>query len=416
VNTSKTTKSKIEYSIFTVCNLAYLPKALVLAESIFKFNGVKLNIFLFDKEKDIHISHCDTTVIWIEDLGVPNLYQLAFKYDIVEFTTSLKPYISLKLLEECEKVIFFDPDICTYYSVKPILNDLDRNSIILTPHYTTPLSQHKKPGWNKDMGLMRFGSFNLGFYAIKNSQQGIDYLKWWSERCLDLCFMESQFGLSTDQKWATIAPCFFPDLHVSFNLGYNVAPWNIFERQILKRDNDGYWVNNRFPLVFFHFSNFDKLDVNYSYEIGNYGEDIDCPILNELGKDYLMSLTQKEKGIVKTNYSFDYMSGGEYISPTLRRAYASIVNDLPGDHDPFDSNGIIGVFAKKNYLYEKKNKVESKKSIGFKNIDSYKNRFRFIYKLMRIILRTFGPNKFHDLSRLMVYLSSYRQNKGLWRI
>jgi hypothetical protein len=408
-------KMRSEYTIFTVCNIAYLPKALVLAETIYKFNNEKIKIYLFDRKTDMDFSKFEADLIWIEDLDIPNLYQLAFKYDIVEFSTSLKPYITLKLLEKYKNVIFFDPDVCTYDSVVPILNDLENHSIILTPHYTTPISNHKKTGWNNDLGMMRFGSFNLGFYAVKDSQQGIEFLTWWSDRCMDLCFMESQFGLSTDQKWITIAPALFQDLYVSFNLGYNAAPWNVFERKIERINNDNYIVNSTYPLIFFHFSNFNKSDINYTNELSNYGEEINCPALADLGAHYLGILNQKENEVLKKDYTFDYMSGGEYISPTLRRAYACILIEMPQNHDPFDTNGPVGIFAKKNHLFEQKTKVESKKSIGFKNFEIHKTKFKYIYKLMRLALRIWGPNKFHDLSRLMVYLSSYRQNRGLWK-
>lgn len=407
---------KSEYTIFTVCNIAYLPKALVLAESILKFNNKKLKIYLFDRKQDIDFSNIEAELFWIEDLDIPNFEKLAFKYDIVEFSTALKPYLTLTLMKNYQKVIFFDPDICTYNTVNLILNDLDLNPILLTPHYTTPISNHKKQGWNNDLGMMRFGSFNLGFYGVKNTQQGIDFLEWWSDRCMDLCFMESQFGLSTDQKWVSIAPCFFTDLKVSFNLGYNAAPWNIFERNIQKNNDGTYMVNETYPLVFFHFSNFNKTDVGYLNELSNYGENLKSSSLFELGEDYLKSQTQKEKEVKKIEYTFDYMSGGEYISPTFRRAYASVLSELPQNHDPFDSNGIVAEFAKKNRLFERKTKVESKKSIGFKNLKSNKNIIKLIYFFMKIVLRIFGPNKFNDLSRLMVYLSSYRQNRGMWKI
>jgi len=411
-----TSIKKNDYAIFTVCNLAYLPKALILAESIEKFNNVKLKIYLFDRKKDIDFSSLSAELYWIEDLQIPYFNQLAFKYDIVEFSTCLKPYLTLRLMENYGKVIFFDPDICTYHSVIPIINDLEYNPILLTPHYTTPISNHKKQGWNNDLGMMRFGSFNLGFYGVKDDQQGMAFLNWWSDRCMDLCYMESQFGLSTDQKWVSIAPCFFPDLKVSFHSGYNAAPWNIFERNITKNANGNYVVNITEPLIFFHFSNFDKSDIGYLNELSNYGENLRCPALMELCEDYCKSQTEKEKEIVKTEYSFDYMSGGEYISPTFRRAYASILSELPEFHDPFDSEGVVAKFAEKNRLFEVKTKVESKKSIGFKNLESNRGIINVIYFMMRIILRIYGPNKFNDLSRLMVYLSSYRQNRGLWKL
>lgn len=406
---------KSEYTIFTVCNIAYLPKALVLAETIYKFNNEKLKIYLFDRKTDMDLSKYEADIIWIEDLEIPNLYQLAFKYDIVEFSTSLKPYITLILLEKYKKVLFFDPDVCTYNPINSILDDLKNHSVILTPHYTTPISDHKKNGWNNDLGMMRFGSFNLGFYAVKDSLQGIEFITWWSDRCMELCYMESQFGLSTDQKWITIAPALFQDIYISFNLGYNVAPWNVFERKIERTGYDNYIVNDLYPLIFFHFSNFNKSDIHYTNELSNYGAEINCPSLSELGVNYLKILTQKEKEVIKVEYTFDYMYGGEYISPTLRRAYACVLNELPLNHDPFDSNGIVGCFAKENHLFENKTKVESKKSIGFKNFESHKTKFKYIYKLMRFVLRIIGPNKFNDLSRLMIFLSSYRQNRGLWK-
>jgi len=398
-----------EYAVFTVCNLAYLPKALVLAASVLEFNDVKLQIFLFERKVPVDFSGIDADISWIEDMGVPNLYELAFKYDIIEFSTSLKPYLALKLLERFQRVIFLDPDTCVYHPLTPILADLNDHSIVLTPHYTTPQSDDAS---ESDIGMMRFGSFNLGFFAIKNSQQGLYFLEWWSRRCRQFSFMESQFGLSTDQKWVSIAPCFFADLYVSFNLGYNVAPWNVYERSLTK-DGERYLINGKSPLIFFHFSNFNQGDPEYLNK-RSYGEKgVKKPILFELATAYGKALIDNKTVEASIKYGFDYMSNGEYISPTLRRAYACISNELPAGHDPFDSNSVVGIFARKNYLFE--TKAVPYKSSGFTDIAAHQHKMKYIYFLMRVVLRLIGPNKFQNLSRLMVYLSSYRQNRGLWK-
>ena len=414
IDDGMTVNEKQEYAIFTVCNLAYLPKAVVLAESVLKFNNLKLKIYLIDRKVDVDFSAIEANIFWIEDIGVPNLYELAFKYDIIELSTSLKPYLTLKLFDRFKKVIFLDTDTCLYHSVAPILSDLEDHSIVLTPHYTTPLSNHSHPGWGDDIGMMRFGSFNLGFYAVKNSPEGISFLRWWSDRCLNFNFMETQFGLSTDQKWVSIAPCFFGDLYVSFDLGYNVAPWNIFERRI-EKDHDGYYiVNGVYPLVFFHFSNFDEKDPDYLKERSLLKKDVKCPALLELGTTYKQALSAKNAETALIKYGFDYMSGGEYISPTLRRAYACVVKELPPNHDPFDSNGVVGNFARKNFLFERK--IATYAPSGFRDLSKNKYKMRFIYFIMRMILRLVGPNRFYNFSRLLVYLSSYRQNHGLWKL
>jgi hypothetical protein len=406
---------KQEYTIFTVCNLAYLTKALVLAESVLKYSNVKLIIYIIDKNNAADFSDIEADIVWIEDMNIPNFYELAFKYDIIELSTSLKPYLTLKLLERFEKVIFVDPDTCFYNSVTPILSDLKDYPIVLTPHYTTPMSSHSKPGWNNDLGMMRFGSFNLGFYAVRNSNQAQDFLKWWSDRCLKINFMEAQFGLSTDQKWVDIAPCFFKGLHISFNLGYNAAPWNLFERSIKKGLDGSYMINDIYPLIFFHFSNFSESDPEYLKERSCFATKIEQPSLFDLGAEYKHSLLSRKNKASKLKYGFDYMSHGEYISLTLRRAYASVLDELPPNHDPFNSSGIVGDFARKNYLFEKKIKTSSYKALSFRDIETHKTKLKLIYIFMRIILRLIGPNNFYNVSRLLVYLSSYRQNRGLWK-
>lgn len=398
------------YSLFTVCNLAYLPKALVLAESILKYNGIKLKIYLFDKKRSLGEFNIQADVFWLEEMNIPNFYQLAFKYDIIEFSTSLKPFLTLSLLESFEKVIFLDPDTCLYNSVTPILQDLDNHSIVLTPHYTTPQAANLE---ESDLGMMRFGSFNLGFYAVSRSEEGKAFLNWWHQRCVDLCFMESQFGMSTDQKWVTIAPCLFKDLFVSFNLGYNFAPWNSWERHLSKNEDNVYLINNEYPLIFFHFSNFDKEDPQYLNKRSGYEKGINRPDLLELGLEYKKLLTSKNLEIKPVSYCYDYMTGGEYISPTLRRAYACIIDELPVNHNPFDSLGVVGNFARKNHLFEKNNSPY--KRDGFSEVTNNANKLKLIYFLMKLVLRFVGPNKFQNLSRLLVYLSSYRQNRGLWK-
>ncbi len=402
--------SSNDYAVFTVTNLAYLPKALVLAESLLKYDNTKLNIYIIDRKVEIELPVLCANYIWIEDLGFTDIYELAFKYDITELSTSLKPSLTLSLFENYQKVIFLDPDTCLYHSVAPILHDLDEHAIVLTPHYTIP---HSNSLQNSDINMMRFGSFNLGFFAVRNCDQGNYFLNWWDDRCRRFCFFETQFGLSTDQKWVSIAPCFFQDLYVSFNLGYNVAFWNLQERIISKDKYGNYFVNEKYPLIFFHFSSFDEkspaLLSKRDFDNTNVGESV-----IELSIYYKDLLDKYKKIVPFVKYGFDYMSNGDYISPTLRRAYACVVNELPHHADPFDSSGTVGGFAKQNYLICKKNHTYSPEGSG--DIYDYKNSFLVVNFVMRIILRLLGPNKFSNFSRLLVYLSSYRQNPSLWKI
>lgn len=402
---------KNDFAVFTVANLAYLPKALVLAESLLKFDKVKLNIYIIDRKVKIDLPESLANFVWIEDVGFADLYELAFKYDITEFSTSLKPSLTLKLIDQFQKVIFLDPDTCLYQSVAPILNDLDDHDIVLTPHYTIP---HSNALPDSDLGMMRFGSFNLGFFAVKNSENGSYFLNWWDDRCRRFCYFETQFGLSTDQKWVSIAPCFFQTLYVSFNLGYNVAFWNLQERKLIKDLKGNYLVNDKYQLIFFHFSSFDQVNPGNLTRRPLAEENRNRQDLHELSFSYNAALKSYAIPASKIKYGFDYMSNGDYISPTLRRAYACVLDEMPGGHDPFDTNGAVGKFAKRNNLIEKNFKPYVSNSYG----DMAANRRKFVVLnwLMRSALKIMGPNRFTNFSRLLVYLSSYRQNRDLWKI
>ncbi|KTC55809.1 hypothetical protein AO262_25890 [Pseudomonas fluorescens ABAC62] len=393
-------------AIFTVCNLAYLSKALVLADSLLKFGQQKLKIYLFDRKVDIDLPTDIADFYWVEEIGLENIQQYAFKYDIVEFSTSLKPWISLKLLEQHDKVVFLDPDTCVFSSLEGLMAELDIHDIILTPHYVTP---HV----DGDIGMLRFGSFNLGFYAVCKTPEAKRFLEWWNERCLDHCYFETQFGLSTDQKWVSIAPCFFPTLHVSFNLGYNVAFWNSHERTLASDGKDGYIVNGEFPLIFFHFSSFDEEKPERLSKRAFADRDKKRQDLLALSLYYKDRLSSFSYIPATTPYAFDYMSNGKYISPTLRRAYASILDELPAGHDPFDAQGKVYSFAKKNYLFETKGRY---KPAGFEDAQSHSGKLQAINSLLKAILFVVGPNRFMNMSRLFVYLSSFRLNKKLWKL
>jgi hypothetical protein len=398
-------------TIFTVCNIAYLPKALTLAESLFDSNDLILNIVIIDgipAESIVAEKNGATyaNIFYIENFAIPKFAEMAFQYDIIELSTAVKPYLATHFLGSSPAVIFLDPDTYVVGQISVILNELGEHAILLTPHYTKP--QPRTPT-ESDLAMSRFGSFNLGFFAVRNCNEGFDFLRWWDARCQDFCFMESQFGLSTDQKWVAIAPCFFPNLKVSFNLGLNAAPWNSFERR-LSKTKSGYLLNNDVPLIFYHFSNFDPNDLDYQNKrASNEAPGLDSA-LHALATEYLAATSAKT--VPKIRYKFDYFAQGDYISPSLRRAYYAMKLDFSAAADPFNSAEVYA-FAKKNRLLQRNNTPY--KLVGFRSAGKTPLSLRIIFHVMRLILRVAGPNKFFDFSRLLVLVSLYWKNKDLWR-
>jgi len=403
---------KKDVAFFTICNLQYLPKALVLAKSLYETNSETMIIYVFDEEQEGIPLDESYEIRWVKNENIPNFAHIAFMYDVTEACTSVKPYLTIKLLDSYQKVIYLDPDICVYSSLSDLYSLLDSYPILLTPHYTTPIEDATL---EYDIGMMRWGSFNLGFYAVNDSEEALRFLNWWSERCIHLCFAETQFGLSTDQKWVSIAPCFFENIKVLFDLGYNMAFWNLHERELSCNEDMSYMVNNKYVLKFFHYSSFDIKNPTAISARPHQWNKVGREDLNTICIDYAKRLKENSVEVSKSKYAYNYMSNGDFISPVLRRAYVSVYKELDPHHDPFDTNGIVARFMRKNNLRVKGD--QPYKALSESNLNSsYSWQFKLTNTGLRLLLRIVGPNMFSNFSRLLVFLSSYRKNRKLWKL
>jgi hypothetical protein len=382
------------YTAFTVCNFAYLHRALALAESFYKHNSIKLIIVIVDTKREV--PKCSFVDIkFIEDYQIDDFLHLAFKYDIIELSTALKPYLARLFLKKFDSVLFLDPDTYVYGKFTRLINDYKKYSVVLTPHYLKPQGNSAS---ESDLNMMRFGSFNLGFFIVNNNDEGLRFLDWWWQRCKSFCFMESQFGLSTDQKWVTVAPALFRNLKVCFDTRLNVAYWNLFERRLICKGDDVFTDDGR--IIFFHFSNFNANDLDYSKKTGLDPIDTSLEAVKILASNYYDAIQIFD--VVDTKYGFDYDSEGRYISPTLRRVYVSIVDSGHIISNPFTSVEMSRI-GKKYNLYEKNNSKYAYK--GFASLKGRPFSLRFFDFGLRLTLRIFGPNKFFDFTRLLVYRS-----------
>ena len=244
--------------IFTSCTTCYIPKARVLAESVKKFHpSITFHLVLSDKLPDFFDLQNEDfdSVILIEELDIDNLEQWIFKHSVVEICTAVKPLAFCKIFStysNCQKIIFLDPDTAIFSSLDGLLDCLEDNSILLTPHQLEPEKTEEKIIDN-ELAILRHGIFNLGFIAVKASPEGHKFIDWWSDRCLNFCFIDPANGIYTDQRWIDLVPSYFPDFHIIRDPGCNVANWNLSNR-VLTGDINSQILVNQSPLVFYHFS------------------------------------------------------------------------------------------------------------------------------------------------------------------
>jgi len=388
---------------FTVCNLSYLNKALVLANSLNQTNQLRTNIFIFDNEIDLPTFEDHIIITWIKDVAGDDFLKHAFKYNVIELTTAYKPFIANKLVEVYDQVLFFDPDIMFFGDLETVYKELNSHCFLLTPHLCNVQSEP-----SENIHLQRFGFYNLGFFALDNSSYSKSILDWWWKQCIDYCFDEPSIGMFTDQKWMSLAPFYFPKISVINDFGLNVAWWNLKEREITVKE--GQFLINGKPLIFFHFSSY----VNQSkltkrpYTLGSNKSDI----LGQLALQYENNLNLIHLNI-DTTYSFDYFNDGDYINQLLRTAYSANLGLFTKTENPFSKPIEIKVYIEKNNL---KSRGSSNYShIGYQDKNKHIKVIRFYAFILRTVLSVIGPNRYIALNRLMKYSNSLMNFKELWR-
>ena len=197
------------------------------------------------------------TVLGPDDIGLSRaeFLDLAFKYDVTELSTAVKPALILTILRryDVQQVVYFDPDILIFRPLDELWRALERASIVLIPHLLDPIPLDGKRPSEQD--ILTAGAYNLGFLGLHASAEATRFLQWWDERLRDLCRVDVAHGLFVDQKWIDLVPSLYAGVELLRDDTYDVAYWNLHSR-FLVRHTDGMLVNGR-PLAFFHYSGFD---------------------------------------------------------------------------------------------------------------------------------------------------------------
>ncbi|MGR3811702.1 glycosyltransferase [Jiulongibacter sp. NS-SX5] len=249
---------------FTICSNNYISQAKALADSMAESNpDIKFYIGLADDFEGIPEQYRQTyskvNIIEVKEVEILNFDWMEENYDIIEFNTSVKPFYFSHLMNlhpEAENIIFFDPDIYVYQPLKDLKAKLREWNIVLTPHLTQPITDDRNEFYTHEHDILNHGVFNLGFVAINTSEESKRFIKWWEERLATQCIHDLCNGLFVDQLWCNLVPSYFDKVLIDKDPGMNMAYWNLQERTISTK-NGVYFVNEDFPLSFFHFSTFN---------------------------------------------------------------------------------------------------------------------------------------------------------------
>jgi hypothetical protein len=313
-------------AIFSICSNNYFPYARVLFTSLKRYHPeAALFLFLADiPQPEVTLNITDVEVIPAVDLEINNFLDFAFRYDIMEFNTAIKPFAMEWLIEQrgFEQIVYLDPDIELFAPMKPVFAALTSGAdFAITPHITAPAEFNEFPD---DIGIMKAGIYNLGFIALNNSQAARDFLQWWQRRLRYQCINQQDEGIFVDQKFVDLLPAFASNVAILRDRTLNVAYWNLDQRKLTQTNNG--WLVDGEPLIFFHFSGIiPGQNQRLSKHTERFQNNLE-PAIQNLIDHYLAGLAQFKDNSVVTSYGYGKFNNQIAIADMMRRCYRDTIS------------------------------------------------------------------------------------------
>jgi len=416
---------------FTVCAKNYLGLAKILEKSIKKYTE-SIDFFIIiadefsfaDRPTESNVFIAKELLSFNED----EWNKLTFKYDITEFCTCIKPFVFSYFFNEkkYEKICYLDPDILFFDSPQIIYDELESCEILLTPHNLFYEINENKNILEDE--IRQGGLFNFGFLGLKNGIHSNNFLEWWGNRLIKKCFYDIGRNLFTDQKWGDFLTVYFsyPVLKISRYLGWNVAPWNFEEREIIL-ENEKYFVVNRKKkeyekdsLIFMHFSGYNYMELintgnlqqkQKSHDI--FYSDYKCIF------DIFINLLKENISIFELysnmKYSYNFYDNGKQINLIERRVFNKLIINEIGIGNPFNSSNIFYKRLRNNNLFCQNKLLE-------RDINKIEKKNKIFYKIFEMIYKIIGFKKYNKLlgcfkiilnEESLLYILNYTNKKKL---
>ena len=322
---------------FTSITASYIPRARILAKTLKMHNSNAIfHIVLSDNlPEEINWEAEPFDYIWYPEDFIPveNIKQWIFKHTLVELCTAVKGQAALHILKQtnAEKLVYFDPDIAVFDNLDCLEKMLNKNSFLVIPHNCDRSDDIEKVLYH-EMSFLKNGIYNFGFFAVKNDDNGIDILNWWTERLLLACYDDSEQGLFTDQKWGNFIPVIFDKVKIIKEPNYDVATWNLTTRTFSGSIDNGFFVNNM-PLKFYHFSGYGSTSYHCSLaHLSQKTRDI-FALSDWYGEQLIINGNKKLKDI---KYKYARFYNGKKIENIHRLIFRKNPSLMERFADPFD--------------------------------------------------------------------------------
>lgn len=326
------------YNFCTLFDTNYLTRGLALYYSLEKYCGdFHLYIFAFNEKCLNVLKKMDlpkATIISLKEFEDEQLLKVKPTRSVAEYCWTSTSSTILYVLEKykVESCTYLDADLFFYSSPKPIFDELDGDSILITEH-------RYSPQYNKEL---KAGKYCVQFVTFKNDEPGLTALRWWRERCIEWCYAKYEDGKFGDQLYLDDWTDRFKGVHVMRHLGGGLAAWNVQQYEFNKAGENisGIEKNSgsKFDVIFYHF-HYLRFFKNGEVELGR--RTLSKAVLDIFYKPYIQYLDSLKEKVLTIDNTFD--PNGAVAKPNnWKTPVLFIYRNLKGVYNIFEKRKFLG--------------------------------------------------------------------------
>ena len=296
----------------TLFNSGYLDKGLALLQSLRETAGESFRLYVVafdDNCYEILSQFADDNliVISLEEFETPTLLRAKQTRTAQEYCWTCSCHTIKYVIERYgeSQCTYIDTDMYFYQNPKLLFDEIEKSGcdVSIIEHGFVPCKENER--------LLRFsGKYCVEFNTFYATENGMNILNWWCERCIECCTSKPDGTFLGDQKYLEDWTERFKRVHVLQNNGAGVAPWNLAKYRYVDKKNKDIWLENKlngehFLVVFYHYQMMkyyskDTVDIG----VALYPWRVSCKLRDAIYNDYLQIL-KKYRRILKEKYDFD---------------------------------------------------------------------------------------------------------------
>ncbi len=277
----------------TLFDSNYLDKGIVLCNSLNRVSDKhKLYILAMD-DKCYEILNNEniqnSIIIGLSDFLDQELTRIMNERSRAEFCWTCTSYLISYVFDtfHVPACTYLDADLYFFADPSSLIDEMGECDVQIVEHRFTRkisdrVSEHKS------------GKYCVEFNTFKNNRKGRELLSWWKSKCIESCSIIDDSKIFGDQKyladWGTKE-----NVAVLKNLGGGIAPWNVGQYRLVRRERDIYLRKGTeiFKLIFYHFHNLNYIDKdNANINVFKRNWSTDSKLIEAIYHPYLIELNE----------------------------------------------------------------------------------------------------------------------------